>query len=279
MIQHSYDGKPTVFLIPTPIGNMEDITYRAVRILGEVDVIFAEDTRVTKQLLNYLGINKKLVSNHDYNEVGNIDKVIDYLENDKMVAIVTDRGTPLISDPGFKLVEVASKKGFNVVSLPGPTALIPALTMSGIEAQPFTFVGFLSSKNSQRKEQMKYYSNNKETMIFYESPHRIKTMLTDMLEIFGNRKIALVREISKKFEEVRRGDISAIVDSFEEIKGEIVLVVEGNKEEALYDDITINDHVESYIKKGYTSMDAVKMVAKERGISKNLVYKEYHRGE
>ena len=174
MSQKSYiNDKPILYLIPTPIGNMEDITLRAINILKEVEVIFSEDTRVTRQLLNYLNINKKLISSHNYNETKNENILLDYLNKGYNVGVVTDRGTPVISDPGYELVKIAIKHDFNVVSLPGPTALIPALTVSGINPSPFTFYGFLNSKDSKRKKELEELKQLKTTLIFYEAPHRI----------------------------------------------------------------------------------------------------------
>ena len=276
MIQKSYDEKPTLYIVPTPIGNMEDITIRALNILKEVDVIFAEDTRVTKNLLKYYDINKKTISSHLYNENQNVEKEIKFLNEGKNIAIVSDRGTPLISDPGYILVKEAIENKFNVVALPGPTALIPAIVMSGLGEGPFTFYGFLNSKESKRKKEIEKLKEKKETLIFYEAPHRIEKTLINIKEILGNRKAALVREISKKYEEVIRGNIDEILDTKENIKGEIVLVIEGNKEEKSYDGITIHQHINLYIKEGKQEKEAIKQVAKDRNMKKSEVYKEYH---
>ena len=183
MSQKSYDNTPTLYIVPTPIGNMEDITYRAINTLKEVDVIFAEDTRVTKQLLNHFNINKKLISSHLYNETNNCGKEIEYLKQGKNIAIVSDRGTPVISDPGYILVKEAIKYGFNTVCLPGPTAIIPALVMSGLGEGPFTFYGFLNSKESKRKKELEDLKENPFTVIFYEAPHRIIKTLRNIKEI------------------------------------------------------------------------------------------------
>ena len=180
MIQKSYDGSPTLYIVPTPIGNLEDITIRAINILKEVDVIFAEDTRTTKQLLNHFEINKKLISSHLYNENQNEEKEIDYLKNKKNIAIVSDRGTPVISDPGYILVKTAIENGYNVVCLPGPTAVIPALVMSGLSGGPFTFYGFLNSKESKRKKELETLKNLYETE---EEEERRKLILYQIKEI------------------------------------------------------------------------------------------------
>ncbi len=279
MSQISYNNTPTLYLIPTPIGNLDDITLRAIHVLKEVEVVFSEDTRVTALLLNHLNIKKKLISNHEYNERENKDKLLEYLKNGYSVGLVSDRGTPVISDPGYELAQVAIENHYNVVSLPGATALIPALTVSGIEPMPFLYYGFLNSKESKRKKELENLRNIKYTMIFYEAPHRITKTLEEMLEILGNRKISISREITKKFEEVYRGTIQDVIEETKEIKGEIVIVVSGNKEEISYNDLSIEDHVNLYIKNGLNSKEAIKKVAEDRNIKKSEVYNIYHRGE
>ncbi len=279
MSQISYNNTPTLYLIPTPIGNLDDITLRAIHVLKEVEVVFSEDTRVTALLLNHLNIKKKLISNHEYNERENKDKLLEYLKNGYSVGLVSDRGTPVISDPGYELAQVAIENNYNVVSLPGATALIPALTVSGIEPMPFLYYGFLNSKESKRKKELENLKNIKYTMIFYEAPHRITKTLEEMLEILGNRKISISREITKKFEEVYRGTIQDVIEETKEIKGEIVIVVSGNKEEISYDDLSIEDHINLYIKNGLNSKEAIKKVAEDRNIKKSEVYNIYHRGE
>ena len=277
--QKSYDNTPTLYILPTPIGNLDDITYRTIKVLNEVDVIFCEDTRITRQLLNHLNIeNKKLISNHKYNEYEVKEKMLGYLNNKKIVALVSDRGTPGISDPGFIAVECAIENNYNVVCLPGSNALIPALVMSGIEAQPFLFYGFLNSKSSKQKEELENLKHNESTIIFYESPHRLKSTLENICKVFGDRKIALVREISKLHEEVLRGNISEIIEIADTLKGEFVIVVEKYiKEEIDYSKISILEHINQYIKDGLSSNEAIKKVAKDRNLAKNDVYKEYHK--
>lgn len=279
MSQISYNNTPTLYLIPTPIGNLDDITLRAIKVLNEVEIIFSEDTRVTSLLLNHLNIKKKLISSHEYNEQNNKEKLLEYLKRGYSVGVVSDRGTPVISDPGYFLAETAIKNNYNVVSLPGATSLIPALTSSGIEPMPFLFYGFLNSKDSKRKKELENLKNNKYTMIFYEAPHRINKTLDDMLEIFGNRQVSISREITKKFEEVYRGTISEVKEETKEIKGEIVIVVSGNKEEIKFDDISIIEHVNMYIKNGMNSKEAIKKTAEDRNMKKSDIYNEYHRGE
>ena len=276
MRQKSYDGSPTLYIVPTPIGNLEDITIRALNILKEVDVIFAEDTRTTKQLLNHFDINNRLISSHLYNEEQNEEKEIDYLKDGKNIAVVSDRGTPVISDPGYILVKNAIEHGYNVVCLPGPTAVIPALVMSGLSGGPFTFYGFLNSKESKRKKELESLKNNPYPIAFYEAPHRLTKTLNNIFEIFGNRKIAIVREISKKYEEVIRENVENLLKTVENLKGEIVIVVEGNHEQQSFDNLSIKDHVDLYIEDGLTPNEAIKKVAKERGVPKSQIYNEYH---
>lgn len=276
MSQKSYDGSPILYLVPTPIGNMDDITLRAIKVLNEVEVIFSEDTRVTGLLLKHLNIKKKLIANHNFNEDTNKDKLLDYLSQGFNVAVVSDRGTPAISDPGYALVKCAIDNNYNVVALPGPTAFVPALIVSGLDISSFTFYGFLNSKSSKRKKELEELKFNKETLIFYESPHRMKEMLEDVLKILGNREISISREISKKYEEVIRGNVSSILEHLIDIKGEIVVVVSGAKKEGNCDNLTISEHIELYINMGNSVMDSIKMVAKERNVSKSVIYNEYH---
>ncbi len=277
MSQKSYDNTPTLYLIPTPIGNMEDITIRAINTLKMVDVIFCEDTRVTGQLLKYYDISKKLISSHEYNETKNKQKLLEYLESGLNVGLVSDRGTPIISDPGYNLASFAIEKGYNVVSLPGPTALIPALTSSGISPMPFYYYGFLKPQDSVRRKELDGLKNIDATLILYEAPHRINKTLIDLGNILGNnRKISISREISKKYEEIYRGTIEELIKQNNEYKGELVIVIEGNKDSYEYKNLTIQEHINLYINDGKSTMDAIKIVAKERGMKKSEVYDLYH---
>ena len=277
MSQISYDNSPTLYLIPTPIGNMEDITIRALNTLKMVDVVFCEDTRVTGQLLNYYDINKKLISSHNFNESNNKQKLLEYLISGLNVGLVSDRGTPIISDPGYELAKFAIDEGYNVVSLPGPTALIPALTSSGINPMPFYYYGFLNSKDSARRKELEYLKAIDATLILYEAPHRINKTLIDLGNILGNnRKMSISREISKKYEEIYRGTIQELIDENNEYKGELVLIVEGNNAMTEYKNLTIEEHVNLYIEDGKSVMDAIKIVSKERCMKKSEVYNIYH---
>lgn len=277
MWQNSYDGSPSVYIVPTPIGNLGDITNRALETLKNVDVIFSEDTRVTLQLLNYFNIKNKLIHMDDHNEDTVKEKVLEYLKNYKNVAIVTDRGTPIISDPGYKTVKFLKEKGYNVIALPGACAFVPALVMSSISSEHFTFYGFLSSKTSKMYEELENLKDSDYTLVFYEAPHRIIKTLNAMLEVFGDRYISISREISKLHESVFVGKISEVINTFVDIKGEFVIIVSPNNE-TVSTDMSIIDSVNMYIRSGLNSMEAIKRVAKERKIPKNDVYMEFHRG-
>ena len=276
MSQKSYDESPTLYLIPTPIGNMDDLTYRTVKVLQEVEVLFCEDTRETGKLLSALDIKKKMIANHEHNEETNKGKIINYLSEGYNVGLVSDRGTPVISDPGYELARYVIQEGYNVVALPGATALIPALITSGIAPMPFTFYGFLNSKKSKREKELEELKLNKSTMIFYESPHRINDTLESLKLIFGGkRRMSISREITKKYEEIYRGTIDEIIEQAFEFKGELVLVVAGNNELDDFSNLDLISHINLYIDGGMSKMDAIKSVAKERGLKKSEVYNEY----
>lgn len=277
MSQKSYNGQNSVYLIPTPIGNLDDITLRAIETLKLVDVIFSEDTRVTKLLLDHLNIKKKLIASHQYNEEKQKEKFLKLLEEGLNVGIVTDRGTPIISDPGYLLVLEAIKSNYNVIALPGPTALIPALITSGINPQPFTFYGFLNSKQTKKIKELETLKSIGTTLIFYESPHRLKETLEDINKIFGDVKISVSREISKKFEEIYRGTVTEVLKEIDEIKGEIVIIVEAVKKTTNYESLTIIEHVNLYLKEGFEIKEAIKKTSLDRNLSKRDVYNSYHK--
>ena len=274
--QKSYNDSPSLYLIPTPVGNMEDITLRAVNTLKMVDFILCEDTRITSELLSKLEIKKKLVHSDDHTEDGLKEMVLSKLQEGLNIGLVTDRGTPIISDPGYKIVEYVSKNGYNVISLPGPTAFVPAITASGLNPQPFLFYGFLNSKKSKREKELESLKKLPYTIILYEAPHRIHEMLESLLEVFGDRRIALNREISKKYEEIIRGNISEVLEVVDTLKGEMVVVVEGNIESEDYSSMTVLEHINLYLEDGMSEKDAIKKVAVERGVPKSVIYKEYH---
>ncbi len=279
MRQKSYDNSPSLYLIPTPVGNMEDITLRATNTLKMVDFLLCEDTRITAELLHKLDIKKKLIHSDDHTEDSLKEMVLSKLQEGLNIGLVTDRGTPIISDPGYKIVEFISRNGFNVISLPGPTAFVPALTMSGINPSPFLFYGFLNSKASKREKELNSLKKLPYTIIFYEAPHRIFDMLQSLLKIFGNRKIVLCREISKKYEEAIRGTIEEVLEVSETLKGEMVVVVEGNLQQEDFSSMTVLEHIQLYLDDGMTEKEAIKKVAVERDIPKSIVYKEYHTGK
>ncbi|MEG2322135.1 MAG: 16S rRNA (cytidine(1402)-2'-O)-methyltransferase [Bacilli bacterium] len=276
MSQKSFDKSPTLYLIATPIGNMDDITFRAIDILNQVEVIFSEDTRVTSLLLKKHNLKKKLIANHQYNEKENKEKLLSYLKEGKDVGLVTDRGTPIISDPGYELSQIAIENGYNVVAIPGATALISALIVSGISPQPFTFYGFLNSKETKRKKELENLKRLPTTLIFYEAPHRITETITNMLEVFGNRSCSISREITKRYEEVFRGTFSEVLKQIDNIKGEIVIIVDKAQNITNYDNLSVIEHVNLYIKEGMIPKDAIKQVAKDRQLNKNEVYMQYH---
>ena len=267
--------KPSLYLIPTPIGNLDDITIRGLKTLELVDVILCEDTRETSKLLSKYNIKNKLVSCHEFNEDKMKDKVLGYLNTGLNVGLVTDQGTPLISDPGYRIALYISAHNYNIVSLPGATAFVPALTISALAPSPFTFYGFLNAKKNKQIKELGALRNHPYTLIFYEAPHRLIDTLNNIKEVFGDRKICVVREISKKYEQAIRGKISEVLETDFPIKGEFVIVVEGAVLEFDFNSMSIVEHVDFYIKDGNTKNEAIKLVAKERGIPKSVVYKEY----
>lgn len=278
--QKSFENnQPTLYLVATPIGNLDEITYRALHILKTVDYIAAEDTRNTIRLLNHFQISTKLISHHEHNIQQSIPKLIHLLEQGHNIALVSDAGYPAISDPGYELVLKAIEQDINVVPISGCNACLDALVVSGIAPQPFMFYGFLDHSDKKKKKELEQLKKYKETIVFYESPHRIKKTLLLMLEILGDRHIALCRELTKKHEEIIRGSISEIIAVTDELKGEMVIVVEGSHEETVEETVfstTIKEDVDHFIEKGMSTKDAIKEVAKIRNLNKNAVYKEYH---
>lgn len=280
--QKSFENdNATLFLVATPIGNLNEMTYRAVETLKSVHYIAAEDTRNTVKLLNHFDIHAKLISHHEHNIQTSIPKILNLLSEGENVALVSDAGYPAISDPGYEVVKAAIQENYNVVPISGANACLDALIVSGIQPQPFLFYGFLDHQDKKKKKELENLKNYKETIVFYESPHRIKKTLTHMLDIMGNRNIALCRELTKKHEEINRGTIEEILSVVDDMKGEMVIILEGNhnQQEEMVFDQSIEDHVDEYIDKGMTAKDAIKEVAKQRNISKNIVYQEYHKNK
>ncbi len=280
--QKSFENqKPTLFVVATPIGNLNEMTYRAIQVLKDVDYIAAEDTRNTVKLLNHFDISTKLVSHHEHNLMTAIPKIVHDLKNGLNIALVSDAGYPAISDPGYELVKEVIKEAMNVVPISGANACLDALVVSGIAPQPFLFYGFLDRNDKNKKKELEKLKTYQETIVFYEAPHRIKKTLKLMYDILGNRSIALCRELTKKHEEINRGTIEEILSVIDDMKGEMVIVVEGSHEEfqdqPLVFEQSIVEHVEEYIEKGMSTKDAIKEVAKVRKLSKNIVYNEYHK--
>ncbi|KGG80883.1 methyltransferase [Caloranaerobacter azorensis H53214] len=275
-------SKGVLYVCPTPIGNLEDITIRVLNVLKSVDLIAAEDTRHTLKLLNHYDIKKPLTSYHEHNMKQKGKILIDKLLKGENIALVSDAGMPGISDPGEDLIRLAIENGVRVVGLPGPSASLLALVISGLPTNRFVFEGFLPSNKKERRERLNKIRKEDRTIIFYEAPHRLINSLKDMNEILGDRKIAVARELTKRYEEIFRGTLKEAINKFQKdgIKGEFVLVIEGAKiEDNEFDnnwwaDITVKEHILFYINKGLGKKEAIKMVAKERNIPKRDVYKE-----
>ncbi len=268
--------KGTLYLVATPIGNWEDITFRALRTLKEVDVILAEDTRKTLKLLNHFEIKKPLISFYRHNEGVKIEQVLGMLEEGKNLALVSDAGTPAISDPGEDLVRVLIENEINIVPIPGAVAAIQALICSGFDTTRFAFEGFLSINKRCRKERLEELKNEERTMLFYEAPHKLTRTLDALKETFGpDRRIVLGREITKIHEEMMRMTVQEAIDYYEEndVKGEFVIVVEGTPKVVEEVTETVEELMERYLDEGMDKKEAMKLVAKEKGISKSEVYK------
>ncbi len=288
LIQKSYkndqsDGK--LFLVATPIGNLEDITYRAINTLQSVDIIAAEDTRQTIKLLNHFQIKKRLISYHEHNKETSGKELISMLKKGLNIALVSDAGLPAISDPGTDLVMDAIDHNINVIPIPGANAGITGLIASGLQTETFTFIGFLPRDKKELKQRLNDIRNFKETLIIYEAPHRVKKNLKVLLEILGNRRMVMIRELTKLHEEFLRGTVEEMNDFVEEktIKGEITIILEGSQEntensseDELWERMTITEHVEMYLEEGKTAKEAIKEVAMDRKISKREVYQIYH---
>ena len=273
------NDKASLYLVPTPIGNLGEMTIRSIEVLKSVNYIACEDTRNTIKLLNHFDIKAKLISHHEHNLHVAIPKILHLLEEGENIAIVSDAGYPAISDPGYELVKAVIDASYNVVPISGCNAALDALVVSGIAPQPFMFYGFLSHENKNKKKELEELKNQMMTIVFYEAPHRIKKTLTVMLEILGDRHIALCRELTKKHEEIIRGTISEVLEICDDLTGEMVIVVEGAKEiveEEVFEQ-SIKEHVQSFVDKGMSAKDAIKEVAKIRKLKKNHVYEEYHR--
>lgn len=273
--------KGMLYLVATPIGNLADLSERAIKVLSEVDFIAAEDTRNSMKLLSYLGISKPMVSYFEHNKRERGQVIADRLKAGESCALITDAGTPAISDPGEDIVALCAEQNIPVTSIPGACAGIVALTLSGLPTGRFCFEGFLSANKGERRERLLELENEKRTMIFHEAPHKLKATLEDMKNTFGEeRKISLCRELTKKNEEVLRLTLASAVEYYENNapRGEYVLIVEGsnkkNTSECFFENMSIEEHVNFYISNGLSKMDAIKSCAKDRGVHKNVIYKE-----
>lgn len=272
-----------LYIVPTPIGNLKDISFRVLEVLKEADRIACEDTRVTSKLLNRYEIKKPLINYREHNEMEASDFILEKIESGETIALVTDAGMPGISDPGETIVKKATQRGIEVIVLPGPSALINALVASGLSTGRFTFVGFLDKAKKRKRDELEELKEREETLIFYEAPHRILDTLEAVREVFGDRQISLSREITKIYEEHLRGTVSEVLHTFDERnpKGEFVLVVSGKSKEEIKEekekgfiDLTIKEHLIQVINEGNSKKDAVKLVAELRDIPKKEVYKE-----
>ena len=269
-----------LYICPTPIGNLEDMTYRTIRILNEVDLIAAEDTRHSIKLLNHFEISKPLTSYHEHNKDSKGGYLINKLLEGENIALISDAGMPGISDPGEDIIKQAIEHNIDIEVLPGATASITALVGSGLETAKFAFEGLLDRDKKVRRNQLEELKEERRTIIFYESPHRLKDTLKDMLKVLGNRRIAVNREITKKYQEIIREDIETVINIFneKEVKGEFVLIVEGFKGEKTvqnsYEDLTEREYVITLMENGMDKKDAIKTVCKDRKLKKDVVYKQ-----
>lgn len=269
----------TLYVIATPIGNLSEITPRMIEAINDSSFVFCEDTRVSGQLLNHLDIKKPLVSAYENIENQSADKIIEHLANHENVAFMSDAGYPGISDPGSLVIKKVIEHNYNVVVINGPSALIQSVLASGLDTSHFYFYGFLDAKQSSRRKELESLKEFKDTIIFYQSPHKILACLTDMLEILGDRKICVCRELTKKFEEYIRGNISEIIPICETFKGEMVVVCEGYKNDNIQS-ISLNEGVEKIkqeIKNGESAMDAIKIVSKKYNLPRKELYALYHK--
>ena len=273
--------KGKLYLVATPIGNLEDITFRALKVLERVDLIAAEDTRHTLGLLNHFNISKPLISYYKQNEKTKSEILINKLLEGQNIAVVSDAGTPGISDPGEEIVKACIEAEIDIILIPGACAFVNALIASGFSTREFSFIGFLSAEKKERKEKLEELKYETKTLIFYEAPHKLKTMLESLLEVLGDRKIVLAKEITKIHETFIRDNVSNILNNIENIKGEFVILVEGSdvsKKDVELDNLnnlTLEEHYEMYEKQGLDKKEIIKKIAKDRGVNKNEIYKNF----
>ena len=277
--QKSFENeKPTLYLVPTPIGNLHEMTPRAIDVLNSVDVIACEDTRNSGQLLKHFGISKRLIAYQNFNETSSTKGIINLLSQGNNIALISDAGYPLINDPGQRVVSEVTALGYNVVPISGCSAFLNALVASGLIAQPFIFIGFLPPSTHDCVKKLRLYQSYPMTLIMYEAPHRIEKMLQSCLDVLGDRHICIARELTKVHEEFIRGTISEILPIASELKGEMVVVIEGNQDdyEKDIDMGQILNMVNTSIESGMSTSAAIKEVAKQTGISKNQIYDLVH---
>lgn len=266
-----------LYIVATPIGNLEDITFRAINILKDVDIIAAEDTRHTLKLLNHYEISKPLISYHRHNADTKTEVLLKELINGKDIALVSDAGTPGICDPGEEIIKECIEKNIEITPIPGACAMINALICSGISTKEFIFIGFLPLNKKSRKEKLEEIQKANKTLILYEAPHKLESTLKDLKHILEDRKIVLAREITKIHEEFIRGDIDFLIEKSKEIKGEIVLIIEANnkKEENELLNLSLEEHYKYYESKGLEKKEIIKKIAKDRNVNKNEIYKKF----
>ena len=270
-------NKGNLYIVATPIGNLEDITLRAVRILKEVDLIAAEDTRHTLKLLNHLEISKPMISYHRHNEGERTDDLIKELEAGKQIALVSDAGTPGICDPGEEIIKRCIEKNIKIIPIPGACAMVNALIASGVSTKEFSFLGFLPLNKKTRREKLEEIRNSNKTTILYEAPHKLKNTLKDLRDIVGNRKMVLARELTKIHEEYIRGTVDELIEKSENLKGEIVLIIEESKkkEENKLNDLSLEEHYNFYKTQGLSKKEIIKKIAKDRNVNKNEIYQYF----
>lgn len=272
--------KGNLYIIATPIGNLEDITLRAIRILKEVDLIAAEDTRHTLKLLNHLEISKPLISYHRHNEEIRTEELIKELKTGKNIGLVSDAGTPGICDPGEEIIKKCIEESIKVVPIPGACAMINALITSGISTKEFVFLGFLPLNKKSRKEKLEEIKNANKTIILYEAPHKLKNTLNDLSDILQSREVVLARELTKIHEEYIRGTVKELMEKTDNLKGEMILIIEKNNkdnEEELnsLNNLTLEEHYNFYEKRGLNKKEIIKKIAKDRNVSKNEIYQYF----
>lgn len=269
----------TLYLVATPIGNLSDLSERAIKVLREVDFIAAEDTRNSLKLLNHYGLQKSMISYFEHNKRERGQTIVRRLRDGQSCALITDAGTPGISDPGEDLVRLCASEGIPVTAIPGCCAAITALTLSGLSTRRFAFEGFLEGSKSERRARLSELADEKRTLILYEAPHRLAETLSDMVPLFGDRQIALCRELTKRNEEILRTTVESAAEYYRTTapRGEYVLIIEGaaaTREELFWQDMSVPEHVEYYLKTGMNKMDAIKQTAKDRGVGKSVIYKQ-----